>query len=276
MRSLSLHLIAILVVCAASLQPVKAAECPTITLPEQMRQDTRDCLVILDESFPTFSPDINLRSKRNRILIDNSKADQELFIGVFFIKYCELIGESRWNIPPDDRLERLALAQEKLYYKVPFRPPAIDSRLLTMYQSEPQSQFVAGTDYEEVQLQHAILTNVDDPFDEYAVDHHIETEEKPSEYLRERPYVVTDANKNFIQISSVPSRQDAMEEVKRLKRMAPQFDFIAYEPYSGNTWFAIMMATWVSDSVANAALKDARKFGLGGKIWSCRQRGSSC
>jgi hypothetical protein len=209
--------------------------------------------------------------------MSNSRADQPVVIGVFYVRFCELLRETRWNLTPDAQRQHLELAEQKLFHEVPFGPPVIDSRTLTQFQPDPQLQFVKSPAYEEVQFQHANLTYIDGGIGRQLVDHHIDMVDKPSDYLRETPFVVTDANKNFVMVSSVSSEQDAIKEVKRLKRRAPQFDFIAYGPYRGNPSYAIMMATWVSDSVAAAALKDAKEFvSAGSIIWSCRERGSYC
>ena len=278
MRSLGFHLVAIFVVYAASLHPVVAAECPAIELPEHMNQDTRSCLVTLAESFPSYNLDTNLRSERNGIILDdNEDADQQLFIDVFYTKFCELIKEPRWNLPPDNQKKRRDLASVQLYEEALFGKPVIDTRWLSFYQSGPQTQFVASVDGENIRLQHANLTSTDDRFYDRLVDNHVDTMDAPSEYLRGTPYVVTNANKNFVMVSSASSKQRAIEAVKTLKRDAPQFDFIAYAPYRGNQNFAIMMATWVPWTVAKAALKDAVEAGLtGSMIWSCRSRGSNC
>lgn len=274
MRSFSVSIIVIFIVLASSHTSVIASECPIVEVPEQINEDTRNCLTQLDASFPSYSPETNLESERNFIIMRNSRAEQPIVIGVFYVRFCELLNETRWNLTPDAKQTHLELAQQKLFHEVPFGPPVIDSRTLTQFQPDPQMQFVTGIGYDDVQFQHANLTYTDEGIEGQLVDHHIDT---PSDYLRETPYVVTDANKDFVMISSVGSQEDAIKEVKRLKRKAPQFDFIAYGPYRGNPNFAIMMATWVSNSVAQAALKDAQKYvSRGSMIWSCRERGSYC
>ena len=75
----------------------------------------------------------------------------------------------------------------------------------------------------------------------------------------------------------MPDFEGAVEEMKRLKRKAPQFDFVVYAPYPGSSSHAIMMATWVSRPVAEEALKDAKQYvSKGSLIWTCRSKGSSC
>ena len=277
MRSFSFFFIATFIVFASSHHSVIASECPTVAMPEQINQDTQNCLSQLEASFPSYDLDTNLESERNYIIMENSRADQPVVIGVFFFKYCELVKEPRWNLTSDSQRQHLELARKKLYNQVPFAPPVIDSRTLTHFLSDPQMQFVTSFGYEDSQVQYANLRNIDEGISVQPVDHHVDEPDKSVNYLREVPFVVTDANKNFVMVSSVKSEQDALKEVKRLKRKAPQFDFVAYAPYRGNPNFAIMMATWVSDSVAKAALEDAKTFvNTDSIIWSCRDRGSYC
>ena len=279
MRSFSFFLVATFIVFAVPHHAIMAAECRTVELPEHMNQDTRSSLVTLAERFSSYNLDTNLRSERNGIILDdNEDADQQLFIDVFYTKFCELIKEPRWSLPPDNQKKHRDLAFEQLYKKALFGAPIVDTRWLSFYQSGPQTQFVASVDGEDVQFQHANLTSTDNSFYNRLVDNHVDTIDAPSEYLRGTPYVVTKANKNFVMVSSWSSKKGALKAVEDLKREAPQFDFIAYEPYdTDDPKFGIMMATWVPWAVANAALKDAKEAGLTGSIiWSCRSRGSSC
>ena len=96
-------------------------------------------------------------------------------------------------------------------------------------------------------------------------------------YLRDVPFLVTRGNKHFVIVSSVKSYEGALSEVRRLKSRAPQFDFVAYGPYKGNPYHAIMMATWVPYSVAKDALANAREFvNRDSYIWSCPDEGENC
>ena len=132
--------------------------------------------------------------------MSNSRAEQPIVIGVFYVRCCELLNETRLNLTPDATQHHLELAQQKLFHEVPFGPPVIDSRTLTQFQPDPQMQLVTGIGYDDVQFQPANLTYTDEGTGGQLVDHHIDTVDKSSDYLRKTPYVVTDANKDFVMI----------------------------------------------------------------------------
>jgi hypothetical protein len=65
--------------------------------------------------------------------------------------------------------------------------------------------------------------------------------------------------------------------MNKLKRRAPQYDFVLFGPYGNNPYYAVMMATWVSYDVAKEALRLARRDVVSDAlIWSCRMSGDSC
>jgi hypothetical protein len=97
------------------------------------------------------------------------------------------------------------------------------------------------------------------------------------EYIYDRPLVVTEANKYFVIVASAPSVEAALAEMLRLKRKAPQYDFVVYAPYGTNLYYGIMIATWVSREVAQQALAFARRdVKPDAFIWKCPQEGSVC
>ena len=102
-------------------------------------------------------------------------------------------------------------------------------------------------------------------------------EYRHADFLLDPPIFITKANKNFVMVASASSQEAAIREMNRLKHKAPQFDFVVYAPYRGNPNYAIMMASWVSYSVAKQALELAKKHvNPGSIIWSCRSEGTSC
>jgi len=98
-----------------------------------------------------------------------------------------------------------------------------------------------------------------------------------AKYLRDPPFLITKGNKYFVIVSSVKTYEGALSEVRRLKLKAPQFDFVAYAPYGDNTFYGIMMATWVRYSVAKEAVANAKKYVAGDSyIWKCPNEGDRC
>lgn len=269
MRALNYLLVTSLVFFAVCLH-VSAADCPAVSLPGQMNADTRKCLVTLDQRFLSYTPEVNFRSDRNRLLTTNAYADQQLVLDVFFTKYCELIGEPRWNLSLETQGEKLRSAGEELYARVPFAQPVVDTRNLSLQHLAPRTRMARSFAYDGVRLRNASLVTGGE---QLAAQHG----EPPPDYLRDSPFVVTRANKNFVQVASVSSREEALVEIRRLKSRAPQFDFVAYEPYRGSRYYAIMMATWVPYSVATQALRDAREYvNDDSLIWACREEGDRC
>jgi len=278
----SRSIIAIVLMQLLCLQ-VMASECPVVNPPDKLFDDDKACLAILDKKFASYSPDINFRKDRNAMLTLHFDADQQFVIDTFFARYCELLGEPKWKLSDAERREKLDLAKEKLYARVPFPPPVTNTANLSLLHSPPKTYLVGGRDDHGTGvmfaslmagLEETIETNESDPSGE-----HNDTAQVAvvSEYINELPFVVTRGNKHFVMVGSANSRDGAISEVMRLKARAPQFEFVAYPPYKGNSKFAIMMATWASWSVANKALADAKEYvNPGSYIWSCRAEGDNC
>jgi hypothetical protein len=65
--------------------------------------------------------------------------------------------------------------------------------------------------------------------------------------------------------------------MNRFKSKTPQYDFALYQPYADNPHYAIMMASWVPETVARQALRDARRdVARDAYPWSCTSSGDSC
>ena len=251
-----------------------ADECPALPEPGEVNNDTRNCLTSLETLFAGYSPDIEFLSERNALFSANAYADQKLVIDTFFIMYCGLLGEPRWGLSPEDRAARLELAQEKLYTRVPFPPPVADSRNFSHHRQDPRTFWVSDDRISQARIQFAMLGEAPA----------VGTSENPAagplpetEYIRNVPFYITKANRNFVIVASAGSAEEAFATVRRLKEKTPQFDFVAYAPYRGNPYYGIMMATWVPWSVAKQALADAREYVADDAyIWSCRDLGDSC
>jgi len=278
----SRSIIAIVLMQLLCLQAL-ASECPVVNPPDKLFDDDKACLAILDKNFASYSPDINFEVDRNAMLTVHYDADQQFVLDTFYVRYCELVGEPRWQLSDDARRKKLNVAKEALYAHVPFPPPLVNTVHVSFLRTLPKTYLVGGSDDRGVgptfaslfaPHEEAIELNEPDGLDEGDAERQVTT---TSNFIRELPYVVNKANKHFVMVASVGSPQDAINEAKRLKRRAPQFDFVAYSPYAGNPSYAIMMATWVPWTVAKQALADAQKYvNSGSLIWSCRKEGSNC
>ena len=253
---------------------VFAIECPTVTLPDNLYKDDKACLAILDERFLSYTPDIAFLSDRNFLLSSYAYANQQLVIDTFYVKYCNLIGEPKWDLSTDQQQVRVDVAKEKLYTRVPFPAPIVDTRDVSSLQ--PLLKFYVVNNAVTPEL-FPILFRVDTGAELVLAANHSSEPGASQKYLRDVPFLVTRGNKHFVIVSSVKSYEGALSEVRRLKSRAPQFDFVAYGPYKGNPYHAIMMATWVPYSVAKDALANAREFvNRDSYIWSCPDEGENC
>ena len=253
---------------------VFAGECPTPTLPDKLYKDDKACLAILDERFASYSLDIEFLSDRNYLLSTYDYADQQLVIDTFYIKYCNLVAEPRWNLSVDEQKARLEVAREKLYTRVPFPAPIVDTRNLSSLQPLLKFNLASNSINHEFLFQYFSMNN---GVQAVLASNHADEPETTGKYLRDPPFLITRGNKHFVIVSSVRYEKDLLSEIRRLKVKAPQFDFVAYAPYKGNPYHAIMMATWVCYSVAKEALENAQKFVKSDSyIWSCPSEGDNC
>lgn len=252
-----------------------ADECPALPEIGEANGDTRKCLSMLEEQFAGYSPDIEILSERNALLAAYEYADNKLVIATFFVRYCGLLSDPRWQLSAEERATRLNLAQEQLNKKAQGMVPIVHSRNISHHSQDPRTFWI--TDYGDrwASPQFAVFgdTPAADPAEGSVAEPPPETE-----YLRDVPYYITKANRNFVMVASVGSAEEAFATVRRFKEKAPQFDFVAYAPYDEEKpSYAIMMATWVSWSVAKRALADAREHvAPDAIIWSCRGLGDRC
>ena len=274
MYTLKKHLVVAVAFTVTLWLEVFAADCPKISLPDKLYKDDQACLALLDERFDSYTPDIEFLSDRNYLLSTYPYSDQKLVIDTFYIKYCNLVAEPRWNLSSDEQQARLEIAREKLYTRVPFPAPIVDTRNLISLQPLPKLALAGHSeDYRFLSrfLDTSYIARI------VVTTNHSDDTDTTTRYLRDPPFLVTRGNKYFVIVGSVKSRNSALNEIRRLKAKAPQFDFVLYAPYKQNPYHAIMMATWVSYSVAKEALADAQKYVRSDSyIWSCPSEGDSC
>ncbi len=258
---------------------VLASECEQPAQPSALSEADKLCLAALDEQFAAYSaagslPEIRFRNDRNRLLVKHAPPNQQFIIDSFYYRYCQLLDNSQWQLSAGDRQQKLEFASMELRTRVPFGSLEVDTRNVAFNPPSRPTYRAARVDLEGFgMLMHGLQENPARGSASTAADNGAAARD----YLRETPYVVTRANKYFVMVASVGSLEDARSEAQRLKRKAPQFDFVVYSPYDGNPNYAIMMATWVPRDVAEAALADAKEFvNRGSIIWSCRFEGDRC
>ncbi len=265
--------------------PISVVSAQTISCPEvlvnneKIGADTQDSLAELERRFVNYSIEINFIDERNSMLIDFPFADQKLFIDVFYSKYCNLIRNSKITL--SEKQIQLEEAQNKLYQRVPSANIVADTRTKDQSTMPPHSKMILYASFEAETHNPNLFTH------RKSSSHFTaspllfaETKNTPddhTDYIRESPFVVTRANKHFVMVASTPSYDTAIKEMKRLKRKAPQYDFVVYAPYRSNPNYAIMMATWVPYDLAKRVLKLAKRdVNPGSIIWSCRHEGNDC
>jgi hypothetical protein len=204
--------------------------------------------------------DIDVRTTRDNILKNNPRADQVVIVLTMVHTYCELIW-SDGSLTGSAKAERLERMMHDLL------TPA----------SGPSP--VARTDQHGA-LTPALILAVSSVNDTRLVadnESQISLPQLRTGFLRDRPYYINKYNKYFVIVGDASTREEGMSAMNRLKKKAPQFDFVLYEPYGTNTNYGIMMATWVPREVALEALQLARhQVARDAFIWACRSTGDSC
>ena len=252
--------------------PVFADECPTVYLPKKLHQDDRAALAKLDQQFASYTLDIDFLNERNALLNAHVFADQQLVVDSFYAKYCNLVDQPEWKLEVLERQARLHYARVKLYQRVVFPSVILDSRSLASIQ--PLVKF-------DVASKSAVLERLPQSPGEgeriTLATSYFSAPEVAHRYLRDTPFQVTRGNRYFVIVSSVKSFVSVISEIRRLKKEAPEFDFVAHGPYAGNPYYGIKIATWVDGSVAVEALAKAKKYvSKHSYLWTCSAEGDRC
>lgn len=248
-----------------------AQNCPVIQAPQVLHTQDFASIEQLEQNFRQYDPDVRLRPERNRLLINFAFANQQFVIDTFYSKYCNLIGESRFELNQQAQAVKLDKAEEDLYFRVPFPPPVFDSRVN-----------ISNTPVEKKTSSHFMLAayagpSKGEPLPNQPGELNDTSGEHASAWLKAPPYVVTEANKYFVIASSVRTYEQALQEAKRLKRRAPELNYVVYGPYGDNPYHAIMVATWLSKADAQIALAQTREaLRMDARIWACPREGEYC
>lgn len=253
-----------------------AASCPIVSEPSPLQPEDQACLQQLKANFRAYSAESELPflSIRNTLLSEFPFANQKFIIDSFYVNYCQLLGEERFALSEETQVSRLAVAKDKLYKRVPFPPTLVDTRNISVLDkgflfihSEAELQAYQGQFLNVSSGKPVVNPNSAE----------VLTNNNAQGWLRDPPFYITKANKYFVIVSSVKSYESARQEVARLKRKTPQYDFVAYAPYGTNSFHAIMLATWLSHAQAQEVLLQAQKWvNKGSFIWSCPSGGESC
>jgi hypothetical protein len=236
--------------------------------------------------FAGASAHVDFVRERDSIFTRFPDGEQTLMNYIFYRDACLLIKASS-ELSPMQKLDKLMEVRERLYTRVTVGPVVADTRKKKKNSSwSPPvrwSPAVTRSEQSPDTLASAqaiswrgLLMSVSDtriPPPPPLPDEPLAS----NGYLRDAPYVVTRANKYFVIVGSVSTLEAGLAEMDRLKRRAPNYDFVLYEPYGDNIRYGIMMATWVSFDVARKVLALAkRNVNPQSYIWACRHEGNRC
>ncbi len=275
-----LHMLVPALVLSISAGPAEATTCPDISVDnEKINADTRNSLAELERRFASYSNETDLLDERNSILLEFPFTDQKIFIDIFYARYCNMVENSNITLP--EKQFQLEEARNELYQKVPFAEIVADTRTIDQSSIPPYLKMIqyasmaAESPNPDMPIQFNRPSHPATSPGMFADSHNRQGDQ--TDFLREPPFVVTRANKHFVMVASAPSYETAVSEMKRLKRKAPQYDFVVYAPYRSNPNYAIMMATWIPYSLAKRVLELAKRdVNPGSIIWSCRSEGNDC
>ena len=255
-----------------------AVGCATMNVPATLDPATTSSLNLVEAAFAEYSPTVNLLSKRNEQFSDFPRSDWKTIVESFFINYCNLVRQPRWGLSDDQIVAKLNMASEKLYTRVSFKALVYRTSNISLFQDEPRVRLASNNGAMRARPQYAsldagyLLAQGPEP---------VEVPENKFNFILEAPfYVIKHINDNFLIVASPPTLEAAISEANHFKGMAPQLDFVVYEPYPGNPTgaFSVMMATWLSVEAMEEAKAMAKKH-LGIKkpyVWACRRQGDSC
>lgn len=223
---------------------------------------TKTALDALRRLLGKIGIDIDVRTTRDSVLKENPKADQTVIVLTMANTLCEMI----WSdsaLKGEDKAERFKVMMLEVFARVSGPVP------------------VARTDghkrgWRDGQGDLIVLASAAMPLVAHN-DPGYKLREPQRSFLREPPFYVNDSNKYFVIVGSSPTREEGLRLMNRLKSKAPQFDFALYKPYGSNSYYGVMMASWVPYDVAVKALQLARRYvASDAYVWACRSSGESC
>lgn len=227
--------------------------------------DTKTALDAVSKLLARVGIDINFRTTRDSIFKGNPRADQVVIVLTMVNTLCEMIWSDSALSGAEKATRLQAMTQEMLSRVLGPTPVA---RTDTRKQSRRDG------------LRGLIVLASADPSATLLVAQNepgFELPEPQTGFLRDSPFYVNDANKYFVIVGSARTREDGLRLMNQLKSKAPQYDFALYSPYDDNSYYGVMMASWVPRDVALEALRRARRDVAGDAyLWACRSSGQSC
>ncbi len=257
--------------------PAPAQDCGEAALvnPTKATTTTKLALDAIHRFVGSASVNADFVRERDSIFTHFPDGEQALMNYLFYHDACLLIKAS--DLPPLQKLDRLMELRERLFMPVKAGNVVATTRRRrsSLWHSPTRNVGLARRPATTGLSMRWRFMRVDES--QPVVPPPPPPGKEEDEFLREAPYVVTRANKYFVIVGSAPTREAGIAEMERLKKRAPRYDFVLYEPYGDNTSYGIMTATWVPLDVARRALAVARRdVNPHSYLWACRHEGREC
>jgi hypothetical protein len=254
----------------------QAFQCPSLPNLEATNTtvDTKTALDVLSKVISNVGIDIDVRRERDSILKNNPRADQTIIVLTMASTLCGMIASDA-SLSGSQKAERFQTMMIDVMVRASGPAPVArtDEKHSQDDRNGPRRWFAASPIIGDPRRLHQVHA----PVVTLAGDEAGQPSPSKTGFLRQVPFYINDANKYFVIVGSAPSEEAARKLLTRLKTKAPQYDFVLYAPYGGNTNFAIVMACWVPRSVALEALRFAqRDVAQDAYLWACRSSGDSC
>ncbi len=230
--------------------------------------ETKTAVDAVSKLLAKFGVDVNIKTTRDSILKGNPDANQTLVVLTMAATYCEMIWSDS-SLSGAEKAKRYQASMKDILSQVLGPVPVARTKRTTppnhsRLDGQGGALVLASADPSAM-----LLVAQDEPA--------FTLPEPQTGFLRDAPFYVTDANKYFVMVGSAATKDEGIRLMNKLKAKAPQYDFVLYAPYGANTYYAVMMATWVPKDVAKEALRLAqRDVARDAIIWACRSSGDSC
>ena len=260
---------------AASPQSLTCPPAPSLES-SQTSVETKAAADFMTKLLGKLGLDLNVRSTRDSVLKDNPRADQAIIVLTMANTLCVMISSDA-TLSGAEKATRYQQMMLDLLARVsgPTTIARTDGKQSRSEQMSPKRVRVAiALDGSTGSGQATLLTIAADAVNQSAPDLQLPVE---TGFLRDPPFYINDSNKYFVIVASARTESEGRRTLAALKAKAPQYDFVLYAPYGSNTYYGIMMATWVPRSVAMDALRLARRdVASDAFLWTCRSSGQSC
>jgi hypothetical protein len=218
-----------------------------------------------------FGLGVNFTKARNTVLDGNPRADEAIVVMTMAATLCPMIWTDT-SLSGSQKAERFSQMMFEVMLRVhPGRVAGTESSQQRSSIEPPSPVILAAAYLETFDSQPLVLAQAPE------VPTLKELQAGQTGWLRDPPFYITDFNKYFVIVGSPDTEEEGRRMLRRFKSKAPKYDFQLYAPYSSNTHYAVMMATWVPEDVAEQALVAARRDVVhDAYIWQCPSKGESC